>query len=204
MSRAALTLTQTFSFCILFFFSPAKTKHYQHLVMVHNTKAAAPSSAQVLCGAAQAENDGPKNVQRAVEVHSHSLGKELVVFADLCPSMSWWVSPGVRHRRSDRTMDSLVCCFRLLLVLKGSIRLLVSAKSPGTNSPWNRMSAQKRTSSQACHSSRERYVWIVGLFEVFYEERKKTYTKNQPRAVLSQFSLLETPSFPRVQLNCSF
>lgn len=36
------------------------------------------------------------------------------------------------------------------------------------------------------------------------EERKKTYTKNQPRAVLSQFSLLETPSFPRVKFTCSF
>lgn len=49
--------------------------------MVHKTKAAAPSSAQVLSGAAQAENNGPNNVQRAVEVHRHSLGKELVVFA---------------------------------------------------------------------------------------------------------------------------
>lgn len=71
--------------------------------MVHDRKAAAPSSAQVLCGAAQAENNGPNNVRRAVEVHSHSLGKELVVFAGSVSQDEPLVSPGaVRHRRSDR------------------------------------------------------------------------------------------------------
>lgn len=71
--------------------------------MVDNTKAAAPSSARVLCGAAQAENDGPNNVQRAVEVHSHSLGKELMVFAGSVSQDELLVSPGaVGHRRSDR------------------------------------------------------------------------------------------------------
>lgn len=35
-------------------------------------------------------------------------------------------------------------------------------------------------------------------------KKEKKIKKKQPRAVLSQFSLLETPSFPRVKFTCSF
>lgn len=57
----------------------------------------------MLCGAAQADNNGPNNIQRAVEVHRHSVGKELVVFAGCVSQDELLLSPGaVGHRRSDR------------------------------------------------------------------------------------------------------
>lgn len=154
--------------------------------MVHNTKAAAPSSAQVCVGLLRMRTMDPTTSRGPWKSTATHWERNWWCLQDLCPRRSCWVSPGLRHRRSDR---GWIRCFRWLLVPKGSICLLVSAKSPGTNSLWNRMSAQKRTSSQACHSSREGYVWIVGVLEVAYEEKreKKTYTKNQPRAVLSVF-----------------
>lgn len=49
---------------------------------------------------------------------------------------------------------------------------------------------RRETSSQACHSSREGYVWIVGVFEVTYEEkREKKYTKKTNQGLCY-------PSFP--------
>lgn len=102
MSRAALTPTQTSSFCILFF-SPAKTKHYQHLVMVHQRKAAAPSSAQVLCGAALAENMDPTTSRGPWKSIGTHWERNWWCLQDVCPRMSRWVSPGaVGHGRRDR------------------------------------------------------------------------------------------------------
>lgn len=142
MSRAALTPTQTFSFCILFFFSPAKTKHYQHLVMVHKTKAAAP---RCCVGLLRLTTMDPTTSRGPWKSTGTQWERNWWCLQDVCPRMSCWCHLGPLDTEGvTGRMDLLVCCFSLLLVPKGSICLLVSAKSPGTNSPWNRMSAQKR------------------------------------------------------------
>lgn len=77
--------------------------------MVHDGKAAAPSSALCCVGLLRLRTMDPNNVQRAVEVHSPSLGKELVVSAGSVSQDQPLGSPGaVGHRRSDRN-DGFTC-----------------------------------------------------------------------------------------------
>lgn len=92
-------------------------------------------------------------------------------------------------------INSLVCCFSLFCCSKGvypSVEVqLVSAKSPGTNSPFNKIGVQKRTSYQDCYSSRGRvclnYVRVFGSLM----KRREKNVKQKKRAVLSRFSLLD-------------
>lgn len=193
-----------FFFLYFIFFSPAKTKHYQHLVKVHNTKAAARSSAQVLGGA---DSSGPSEVQRAVEVHRHSLGKELVVFAGCVSQDELLVSPGaVAHRRSDgkdgfaRVLLQFAPCSEGLYLFVGQCQVTRDQFSMEQDEcPEEKLHPKPATAPGK------------GMFELWACSRsltkrreKKIHKKKQPRAVLSQFSLLETPSFPRVKFTCSF
>lgn len=205
MSRAVLTLTQTFLSVFYCFFSPAETKHYQHLVMVHNTKAAAPSSAQVLCGAAQAESNGPNNVQRAVEVHSPLTGKGTGGVCRICVT---WVSSGpVGHRRSDRNdgfarvLLQFAPCPEGLYLCVGQCQVTRDQFSVEQDEcpEENLIPSLPQLQGKGMFE-----LWACSRSLMKRREKKKHTQKNQPRAVLSQFSLLETPSFPRVKFTCSF
>lgn len=79
---------------------------------------------------------------------------------------------------------SLVCCSNLFRCSEGVYPyvevMLVSAKSPGTNSPFNKMGVQKRTSYQDCYSSRG---WVclncVRILGCLWREEKKKSKKNK-------------------------
>lgn len=204
MSRAALTPTQTFSFCILFFF-PLLRQNITNILWRFTTRkqrpAAVPRCWVGLTAVDPARSRGP---WKSIGTHWE---RNWWCLQDVCPRMSCWCPLGPSHTEGvTARMDLLVCCFSLLLVPKGSICLLVSAKSPGTNSPWNRMSAQKRNFIPSLPQLQGRVCLNCGRVRghLRREERKKYTKKKQPRAVLSQFSLLETPSFPRVKFTCSF
>lgn len=175
--------------------------------MVHDRKAAAPSSAQVLCGAAQAENNGPNNVQRAVEVHSHSLGKELVVFAGSVSQdellgvtwgrqtqkewQEWWI----------RSCAASVCSlFWRAVSVHWSVPSHQGPILHGTG--W----VPRREPHPKPATAPGKGMFELWAFEVAYEEKreKKTYTKNQPRAVLSSFPFWKHLPFLMLNLPVHF
>lgn len=101
-----------------------------------------------------------------------------------------------------------MCCFNLFHCSEGVYPyvevLLVSAKSPGTNSQFNKMGVQKRTSYQDCYSSRARVclncVCILG--RLWREERKKkSYKKKKKGLCYPIFHFRITPFFSYVKFN---
>jgi len=125
------------------------------------------------------------NFQMVVEVDSQLLKKWTGGFCRIAvPGQAVGCHLGPSYTEEVIGMiNSLVCCFILLRCSKGVYPyvevLLVSAKSPGTNSPFNKIGVQEQTSSQDCYSSRGRVclncVCISG--RLWREEKKKSGEK---------------------------
>lgn len=74
-------------------------------------------------------------------------------------------------------INSLVCCFNLFRCSKGVYPyvevLLFSAKSPGTNSPFNKMGVQKRTSYQVLQLQGKGMFELCAYFWSLMKRREK-------------------------------
>lgn len=169
--------------------------------MVHNTKAAAPAVPRCCVGLLRLTTMDPTTSRGPWKSIGTLWERNCWCLQDLCPGLSCWLSPGtVRHGRSDRNDGFARVLLQFAPCSKGLYPFVGQCQVTRDQFSMEQEPHPKPATAPG-----------KGMFELWAclrsltkRREKKTYTKNQPRAVLSQFFLLETPSFPRVKFSCSF